>query len=207
MSGPLSPYFGILRRPSGTALALAEENRGQIQSAVNFCLLAFLIPMPTLVQVDEAGFSLNLSLVPQLLILSLAGGALFCVLMSWLFRNFSRMLGGKATIREIRIGMGWGLLPSVISIAVFVLFWCIFLHFAYEPAPQGMEPNVRYMSLVGPFLFVFVVCMMYSTGVLLLALSGVARLSLMKAFFALVITLAVSVFPLTFVLQLVMGVN
>lgn len=207
MSGPLSPYLGILRRPSGTALALAESSVGGRRACLFICLLGVLMPFPGLYEAAEDSFRVDWQRLPLLLIAGPAVALLCWWLMAWLYRNFSRMLGGTASVRDIRIGMGWGLFPAVCLFAAGTLLSLFWIHFAYEPAAQGLEPKASYMALLGPLGLLFFAALLYAYGVLHLALSGVARLSLMKAFFALVITLAVSVFPLTFVLQLVMGVN
>ncbi len=207
MNGPLASYLGILRHPSRTASALAEGNCGHGQAAVFVCLLGVLMPFPTLYRAEESGFTVALERLPGLLAGGILGALICWLLLSWLYRNFSRMLGGEASVRQIRIGFGWGLFPAVLLFAAGTLLSLFWIHFAYEPAEQGMEPKAAFMVLLGPLGLLFFVALLYAYGVLLLALSGASRLGTMKAFFVLVITLAVSVFPLTFLLQLIVGVE
>ncbi len=119
----------------------------------------------------------------------LAGAVLgFCglYLFSWLLRNFGRWFGSEAKLAEVRTALGLGLLPWVLLFAGFM-----------PTLVAGSDA-----AAAARFFPVFVVGLVYGYVVLLLSLSAALRISVLKTFLCLVVTLLVSLFPLTFVGQL-----
>lgn len=107
-------------------------------------------------------------------------------LFGWLLRNFGRWFGGQAEVREVRTAFGLGLLPWFV---LFVILGAVIQGSADSPEIAG-------------FFWVFFVGLIYGYTILLLSLSAALRLSVWKAFFCLVVTIIVSIFPLTLILQL-----
>jgi len=106
-------------------------------------------------------------------------------LFAWLLRNFSRWFGGDASVRQVRVGLGWGLLP-----------WTV-LFFALTFVVLGAaDPNA-----LAEAYGIFFVGFLYGYVILLLSLSTALGLSTWKTFFCLAVTVLVSVFPLTLLLQ------
>lgn len=119
----------------------------------------------------------------------LAGlGALY--LFAWLLRNFARWFGGQASQREVRIAVGWGLLP-----------WTV-LFLALIVALSGQADA----SALAEYYWLFFLGFLYGYVVLLLSLAAALNLSAMKTFLCLVVTGLVSVFPLTLLFQVVASV-
>lgn len=107
---------------------------------------------------------------------------------SWLLRNFARWFGGQGTLCEVRTGLGLGLLP-----------WTL-LFVALIPLSGGLDAAHAWAQLYW-LIFAFFV---YGYVVLLLSLSAALRLSPVKTFFCLVVTLLVSIFPLSLAAQLLL---
>ena len=125
--------------------------------------------------------------VGLLLLLGGVAGLAGLFLFSWLMRNFSRWFGATAKLAEVRTALGWGLLPWT------VLFGALLAIIA------GREGDAAQLFLL------FFGVILYGFVIILLTLSTALRLSLMKTFFCLLITFLVSIFPLTFVLQMLLG--
>ncbi|MEM8868026.1 MAG: hypothetical protein AAGC73_07130 [Verrucomicrobiota bacterium] len=115
-------------------------------------------------------------------------GALF--FFAWLLRNFSRWFGASVPIRHVRLALGLSLLPWTLMFAVLI----------------GMLGQAPDASAIAGYFPVFFAVFLYGYILLLLSLSSVLNLSFLKTFLCLVITTLVSFFPITLILQLMVGV-
>lgn len=106
-------------------------------------------------------------------------------LFAWLLRNFGRWFGGQASQRELRVALGWGLLPwTLLFLAlVFVL---------------GSALDA---SALADYYWLFFLGFLYGYVILLLSLAAALRISVLKAFLCLIVTFLVSLFPLTLLIQ------
>ncbi|MFQ3225066.1 MAG: hypothetical protein ACI8Z5_001321 [Lentimonas sp.] len=107
-------------------------------------------------------------------------------LFGWLTRNFGRWFGAEAAQRDTRTALGLGLLP-----------WTLLSMMLSFMVGAEMAPEVI-VSYAPVFFVVFV----YGYVIILLALSAALRLSALKTFLCLVVTVLVSLFPLTLFAQL-----
>ena len=107
-------------------------------------------------------------------------------LFGWLARNFGRWFGADTTQKETRTALGFGLLPWTLLSVVLSFMLAV---------QVDAEQIVRY----APFFFVIFV---YGYVIILLSLSAALRLSVFKTFLCLVVTVLVSLFPLTLLAQL-----
>ena len=112
-------------------------------------------------------------------------GLLALYLFAWLLRNFGRWFGGQASLREVRVGFGWGLMP-----------WTLLFLFLTAALAVSGDP-----AFLANFYWIFFIGFIYGYAVLLSSLSVALRLSIWKTFFCLVVAVLVSVFPLTWFLQ------
>ena len=100
-------------------------------------------------------------------------------------RNFGRWFGAKAEQKDTRTALGFGLLPwTVLSVVISFMIG----------AQMDPEVIVSYAPL---FFVVFV----YGYVIILLGLSAALRISVLKTFLCLVVTVLVSLFPLTLLAQ------
>ena len=107
-------------------------------------------------------------------------------LFGWLTRNFGRWFGAESTQRDVRTALGLGLLPWTLLSMVLSLM-------------LGTEVNPEMIVSFAP---VFFCVFFYGYVIILLSLSAALRLSVLKTFLCLVVTIIVSLFPLTLCAQL-----
>lgn len=108
---------------------------------------------------------------------------------SWLLRNFSRWFGASPAIQSVRIALGLSLLPWTILFAILI-------------GLVGAENDPQVVAGLFPLFFLVFV---YGYVVLLLSLAAVLNISVLKTFLCMVVTVLVSFFPITLVLQLLLG--
>jgi hypothetical protein len=106
-------------------------------------------------------------------------------LFGWLTRNFGRWFGANAEQRDTRTAIGISLLP-----------WTLLSVLLSFMIGAEVEPEV-----IVSYAPVFFVVFLYGYVILLLALSAALRLSLLKTFICVVVTVLVSFFPLTLLAQ------
>lgn len=178
-SNSSSPLVTLWYKPGGTLQGLIANGKGRTAALVIAGLFG-------LVQVWPAYFSRESSSA-GLLLVGVFGGAGGLFFFSCLLRNFSRWFGGKATLADVRTALGWGLLPwSVLFGLLLVLI-----------TATGGE--------AGQLFPLFFTAILYGFVIMLTALSVALQLPLMKTFLCLVLTFLVSIFPLTFMVQLLTG--
>jgi hypothetical protein len=125
---------------------------------------------------------------PLVLLLGALAGVGGLYLFAWLLRNFGRWFGGQASLRAVRTALGCSLLPWLVLFAV--LFGAL----------QGYERET-----VAQYYWIFFLGFLYGYVVVLLGLSAALQLSVVKTFLCLIVTALVSLFPLTFALQVLIG--
>jgi hypothetical protein len=118
-------------------------------------------------------------------ILGAVGGLAGLYLFAWLLRNFGRWFGGQASLREVRIALGWGLLPWTLLFLALVL--------VLTRAPDA--------AALADYYWLFFLGFLYGYVILLLSLSAALRISALKTFLCLIVTFLVSLFPLTLLIQ------
>ena len=122
---------------------------------------------------------------PMPFVLGAVAGVIGLYLFGWLTRNFGRWFGAEATQRDTRTALGLGLLPwTLLSMLLALLIGA------------RVEPEV----IVG-YAPLFFVVFVYGYVIILLSLSAALRISVLKTFLSLVVTLVVSLFPLTLLAQ------
>ena len=107
-------------------------------------------------------------------------------LFGWLSRNFGRWFGAETTPRDIRTALGLGLLPWTL-LSMLLSFLLV------------TEVDSELIDSCMPLLFVV---FFYGYVIILLSLSAALRLSVLKTFLCLAVTIIVSLFPLTLLAQL-----
>ena len=116
-------------------------------------------------------------------------GVVGLYLFGWLTRNFGRWFGAEAAQHDTRTAIGLGLLPwTLLSMVLSFML--------------GAELNPEVIVSYAPVFFVVFV---YGYVIILLALSAALRLSALKTFLCLVVTVLVSLFPLTLLAQLLVN--
>lgn len=113
-------------------------------------------------------------------------GLLGLYLFAWLLRNFGRWFGGQASLREVRVALGLGLLPWLLLFLALVFV----LGGSVDPAA------------LASYYWLFFLGFLYGYVILLLSLAAALRLSVLKAFLCLIVTFLVSLFPLTLLMQM-----
>lgn len=174
-----SPWVTLWYKPGHTLQGLIADGKGRTEALAIAGLFG-------LVQVWPA-YSSRESSHAGLLLAGVLGGAAGLFFFSWLLRNFSRWFGGGAHLADVRTALGWGLLPwSVLFVLLLVRI-----------TMAGGEAAQMFPLFFAAILYGFVI--------VLTVLSVALKLSLIKTFLCLVLTVVVSIFPLTFMMQLLMG--
>lgn len=182
MPEPNKPYAAscLWYKPKQTMQGLIESGRGHGAALAVAAGFGLVQSAPLFFMADSRG-------VPVLFAGALAG-LLGLYLFAWLLRNFGRWFGGQAALREVRTALGCSLLPWLVLFAV--LFGLL---------------QVCDRELVAHYYGLFFVGFLYGYVVILLGLSAALRLSVLKTFLCVIVTGLVSLFPLTFLLQLMTG--
>ena len=105
-------------------------------------------------------------------------------LFAYMLRNFSRVLRAEAELKQIRTALGLSLLPWT------VLFFVLFLMIAF------VGPAAVY-NLFPVFFFGIV----YGFTIILISVSRTLKIGSLKAFFLILFTTAVTLFPAIFIAQ------
>ena len=175
-----SPLVTLWYKPGETLQGLIATGKGRSGALVIAAVFGLVQVLPT--YLAKEGPSLGL------LLLSAFAAVAGLYLFSWLLRNFARWFGGGAALVDVRTALGWGLLPWTALFGLLLLL----VTTANGDARQLFP--------------LFFAAILYGFVILLYTLSTALRLSFMKTFFCLLLTFLVSIFPLTLVLQLFLGV-
>ena len=108
--------------------------------------------------------------------------------LAWLVRNFGRWFGAAANLRDLRMALGLGLMPWT---AVFCLLFLFIQSAEQVESVQGLFP-------------LFFAGFIYGFVILLLCLRAVLEVSVVKTFMCIMIAFAVSLFPFTFIMQVLL---
>jgi hypothetical protein len=178
-SNSSSALLTLWYKPGHTLQGLIADSKGEKAAMLIVVLFGLVLVWPRYYAQQASGVG----------VLLVGGAAALAALMlfSWLLRNFSRWFGGAAKLAEVRTALGWGLLPWTLLSAL--LLGLI--------AAQDGDARRMFPLFFGVLLYGFVI--------VLSTLSVALRISLMKTFFCLFLTFLVSIFPLTFILQLFIG--
>ncbi|MEM1222532.1 MAG: hypothetical protein AAGH40_07185 [Verrucomicrobiota bacterium] len=127
----------------------------------------------------------------SVLIFALGGalGVIGLFFFGWLLRNFSRWFGASPLLKSVRTALGLSLLPWTVMFAILI----------------GLIGNQNDAGAVAGLFPVFFFVFVYGYVILLLSLAAVFDISILKTFLCLVVTMLVSFFPITLVLQLLLG--
>ena len=169
--------FTLWYKPGKTMQGLIENGRGHRAALIVAIVFGMIQALP--VYYSEASLGLTAFLI---------GGALGffgLYFFAWLLRNFGRWFGAQANSREVRTGLGLALLPWLLCFSILFLFRQNFVS-----------------SVVGQYFWLFFILIVYGYIVLLLSLTAVLRLTPLKTFLCLLITIIFSLFPLILLFQL-----
>ena len=110
---------------------------------------------------------------------------------AWLLRNFGRWFGGRASQKDVRIALGWGISPWLLLFIalVFVL---------------GLVEDSR---LLANYYWIFFLGFIYGYCILLYTLSTALSISTLKTFLCFSVTFVVCVFPLSLLIQVLASIS
>jgi hypothetical protein len=169
-------------KPGQTMQGLIQSGAGHFAAILVAILFGIVQSKRFLITNPTAGFSYYA--------LGALAGLVGLYLFSWLLRNFARWFGGQASLREVRVALGLGLLPWL------ALFLALLIVLGRDVDASSLA-NAYWLFFLG-FLYGYVI--------LLLSLAVALRLSILKTFLCLIVTCLVSLFPMTLLMQLVASV-
>ena len=169
--------FTLWYKPGKTMQGLIENGRGHRAALIVAIVFGMIQALP--VYSSEASLGLSAFLIGASL------GFFGLYFFAWLLRNFGRWFGAQANLREVRTGLGLALMPWVLCFSILFLFG------------QNFDSSV-----VGQYFWLFFILLVYGYIVLILSLTAVLRLTPLKTFLCLVITIIFSLFPLILLFQL-----
>lgn len=174
-----SSWVTLWYKPGHTLQGLIAAGKGR-EAAIGIAVLfGVVLVWPRYFAQEACG--------PGLLLLGGAAGVAGLFLFSWLLRNFSRWFGAETRLSEVRTALGWGLLPWTLLCGLLLIVIS-----AQDDGVQRLFP-------------LFFGVLIYGFVIILSTVSVALRISVIKTFFCLCLTFLVSIFPLTFVLQSLLG--
>lgn len=174
-----SPLLTLWYKPGRTLQGLIQSGGGGRAALVIVALFGLLQSFAVL----RAGAQGSILLIGPLLAIA------FLFLFGWLMRNFGRWFGAEARLKDLRLALGWGLLPWLLVFAV--LAWL---------SEQVVNPSA--LARIYPYFFGL---FLYGYVILLVCLKSALGLSFLKTFLCLIVVILVSLFPFTLAIQLVLG--
>ncbi len=192
--------------PGKTVQSLIQAEKGGRLACLFAVMLGIAMATPLMYKEgDEGPVTIDYALLPTVGIAGFVGGLVGLFLFTWLYRNFSRMLKGQGTLEGVRVGLGWGLLPLAAISTILTLTYLWIAPHAFEYVDGEILTRTGYDHILGPLSILSIIGFIYSYTCLLLSLAAAVKLKILKAFFAFLITVAVSFFPITLLLQLITG--
>lgn len=168
--------FTLWYKPGKTMQGLIENGRGH-RAALSVATISGMIQaLPVYSSKGSMGISVFL--------IAAALGFFGLYVFACLLRNFGRWLGAKASLREVRTGLGLALMPWLLCFLVLFLF----------------RQNFG-SSAVGQYFWLFFIPFVYGYIVVILSLAAALRLTPLKTFLCLAMTVIFSLFPLTLLFQ------
>ncbi len=173
-----SPLLTLWYKPASSMRALLDSGNGHFSAVMIAAFFGAVQSGQTVHAEAESG--------PLPFVFGGFAGVIGLYLFGWLTRNFGRWFGAQATQQDARTALGFGLLPwTVLSVVL-----------SFMVGAQ-IDPEV-----IVSYAPVFFVIFVYGYVIILLSLSAALRLSALKTFLCLVVTVVVSLFPLTLLAQL-----
>ena len=171
--------FKVWFTPGTVVRALIDKQEGHTLATITALLFGLFNTMPYYFSSED--FS------PAILGFGAFIGLFGLYLFSWLLRNFARWFGSKAKFFEVRIALGWALIPWLLLFGALTILLV-----------KGV--GAEQMKSLSAFLFLFFI---YGYVVILQAVASALRLPVLKAFLCLVVTCIVSLFPIILLVQFV----
>ena len=169
--------FTLWYKPGKTMQGLIENGRGHRAALIVAIASGMIQALPV--------YSSNESMGVSVFLIGAVVGFFGLYFFAWLLRNFGRWFGAQASLREVRTGLGLALMPWLLCFLILFLF------------RQNFDSSV-----VGQYFWLFLILLVYGYIVLILSLTAVLRLTPLKTFLCLVITIIFSLFPLILLFQL-----
>ncbi len=173
-----SPLLTLWYKPATSMRALLDAGQGHSAALMIAAFFGAVQSIPFSLQQESSG--------PLFYLIGAAIGLSGLYLFGWLTRNFGRWFGAETAQLDVRIALGLSLLP-----------WTLL--FLPLPFIRGAEIDAATLKLCFAVFFIGIV---YGYVIILLSLSAALRLSALKTFLCLVVTVLVSLFPLTLLAQL-----
>jgi hypothetical protein len=116
MTEQINPLYvcTLWYKPRKTMQGLIENGRGHRTSLIVAIASGMIQAVPV--------YSSDESLGVSVFLIGAIIGFLGLYLLAWLLRNFGRWFGAQASLREVRTGLGLGLMPWLLCFSVLFLF-------------------------------------------------------------------------------------
>ena len=171
------PYvFTIWYKPEKTMQGLIENGRGHRVAIIVAIVSGMMQALPVYFSKGSMGLSVFLA--------GAALGFFGLYFFTWLLRNLGRWFGAQASLREVRTALGLSLMPWLLCFVVLFL-----LRFFLGSI------------VVGQYFWLFFIPFVYGYIIVIISLTAALRLTPLKTFLCLVLTVIFSFFPLTLLFQ------
>jgi hypothetical protein len=177
-----SSFVTLWYKPASSMRVLLDAGQGHSAAVMVAAFFGAVQSIPFSMRQESSG--------PLFYLVGAAAGGCGLYLFGWLTRNFSRWFRAEAIQRDVRTALGLSLLP-----------WTLL--FLPLPFLRAAEMDAATIKL---FYFVFFIGFVYGYVILLLSLSSALKISVLKTFLCLIVTILVSLFPLTLLAQLFVNV-
>lgn len=176
--------FYVLRlwyKPGSSMQGLIENRQGHAAAVIIAALFGGVQSLRVLFGAEGVS--------PLVVVAGILAGIAGLYLFAWLLRNFSRWFGAQPELAAVRTAVGISLLPWALLFLTLLLLM------------RGAEDAQALAGIFPVFFAVFV----YGFVILLLSVKAVLQLTALKTFLCLIIAVLVSIFPLTLLAQLILG--
>ena len=173
-----SSYITLWFKPASSMRVLLDAGQGHAGAVMVAAFFGAVQSIPFGIRQESSG--------PLFYLVGAAMGLCGLYLLGWLTRNFGRWFGAQVSQCDVRTSLGLSLLP-----------WTLL--FLPLPFLRGAEMDAATIKL---FYCLFFIGFVYGYVILLLSLSAALKVSALKTFLCLLVTIVVSFFPLTLLAQL-----
>ena len=179
MTKQINPLYvcTLWYKPGKTMQGLIEKGRGH-RSALTVATASGMMQALPVYYSDE-------SMSEFVFLIGAAIGFSGLYLLAWLLRNFGRWFGAQASLREVRTGLGLGLMPWLLCFLILFLF-----RQNFGSSAVGQLSWLLFLTLLNVYI------------IIIISLTAALRLTPLKTFLCLVLTIIFSLFPLTLLFQL-----